>query len=93
MTAPIVVMTGEELAALVRLAVSEALAEFTPAPAAATLSPTTYYSVPEFAALLNVCPDTIYKDVRDGRITHTRVGRQIRIPENALATYQQGGAA
>ena len=88
MTAPIIVTTPEELAALVRQAVAEALAALQPAPVVVTDEPA-YYTVTEAAACLRVDPNTIYKAVAAGEITKTPIGRgrEYRISREALHTY------
>lgn len=91
---PIVVMAADELAVLIRNAAADAVAEAIGdlmTLARPTLSPTTYYSVPEFAALLKVGTDCIYKACASGQLPHLKAGTSIRIPETALAEFQQGG--
>lgn len=92
MTGPLVILSPEELAALVKSAVSEALAEHQPAQAApaSTLDPKKFYTVAKFAALVGSNEKAIYDRVKDGSLPHFRAGRQkgIRIPETALDVWR-----
>ena len=44
-------------------------------------------TVAEVARRLGVCPATVYKVCKAGRLGHVRVSNAIRVPEAALATY------
>lgn len=44
----------------------------------------TYYTVPEVAAILKIPPRTVYGLIYRGELRAVRVGRRIRVPEDAL---------
>lgn len=47
-----------------------------------------YLTVPEAAAQLNCCPETIYRAVRNGELKHKKVGkRTIRIKPEDLEAF------
>ncbi len=49
-----------------------------------------WLTVPEVAAELRVSRMTVYRLIHDGDLPAIRVGRNIRVPENALDTYVRG---
>jgi excisionase family DNA binding protein len=49
--------------------------------------PEGYVTVDEIAHSLRVSRMTIYRAVNDGKIAHTRVGRQIRVQPTAVADW------
>ena len=46
-----------------------------------------YYTVNEAAEILKVNPSTIYKAIKESRITSLRLGRTIRIPASAFDEF------
>jgi excisionase family DNA binding protein len=46
-----------------------------------------YLTVAEVAALLRVCPMTIYRMIGSGDIAAVRIGRLYRVPEVAVLPY------
>lgn len=46
-----------------------------------------YYSLKDIAEKLGVNERTIYRHVREGRISHNRIGGLIRVSENDLAKF------
>ena len=44
----------------------------------------------EAAAFLRVSTDTVYAEVRAGRLPHARLGRALRFSEDALRAYLGG---
>ena len=51
------------------------------------------YTKPEAAELLNVPLRFVERIISDHRIRFVRVGRHIRIPENAIAEFVERGTA
>ncbi|MDQ3422005.1 MAG: helix-turn-helix domain-containing protein [Actinomycetota bacterium] len=55
-----------------------------------TTAPERVFRVRDAAAHLDCDPDTIYKEIREGRLRAIRVGRLLRVPESALAAFIDG---
>jgi excisionase family DNA binding protein len=51
------------------------------------------YTVIEVASIIHVKPLTIYCWVKNGKLTHIRVGRLIRISADQLELFLRSGAA
>lgn len=47
-----------------------------------------FLTIPQVAAVLGVGRNTAYSMVRSGQLRSVRVGRQIRVPKDALKTIQ-----
>ena len=47
-----------------------------------------FLTVPQVAAVLSVGRNTAYNMVRNGQLRSVRVGRQIRVPKEALKSIQ-----
>ena len=47
-----------------------------------------FLTVPQVAAVLGIGRNTAYSLVRSGQLRSVRVGRQIRVPKDALKTIQ-----
>ena len=56
-----------------------------------TTSPSSLLTPADVAARLRVCLTTVYTNIFSGRLAAYRVGRQFRIPEQALLDYLQAG--
>lgn len=53
-----------------------------------------FVTATQLALLLNVCPETIWRAVRSGRVPALHVGRDIRIHrEHGLAAFHRRGNA
>jgi excisionase family DNA binding protein len=46
-----------------------------------------FWTVREAAALMRVSKMSVYRLVNNGELDHKRVGRSIRIPDQAISTY------
>jgi len=51
------------------------------------LSEVRLLTVAEVAAIMRVSRMTVYRMVNDGRLPHVRVGRSVRLPEQAVHDY------
>ena len=47
----------------------------------------THYTIKELTEQLKVCDDTIFKLIKDGKLTASKIGRDWRIPESAITSY------
>ena len=47
-----------------------------------------FLTVPQVAAVLGIGRNTAYGMIRNGQLRSVRVGRQIRVPKDALKTIQ-----
>lgn len=50
-----------------------------------------FYTVTEMAQLLQLTPHRVYEAVRQGLLPAVRIGRQVRIEEQAFLSWVQAG--
>ena len=48
------------------------------------------YTAHEIARMLRVSPMTVYRHINEGRLRAFRIGRTVRVSENALNDFMRG---